>query len=506
MTAADRRTAAALFILVFAAYAWFFGGGGWNQNASFDLTRAIVERRTFAIDAYRSNTYDVSFHGGHTYANKAPGLSFLAVPPYAALVAIERLSGLDPDSFAVLTLNLWLCTVLVCATSGAALAALLFVYARNRMETPAARAVVGALVIAFGTYVFAYSTVFFAHVPSALLLFWAFAEIDRPAVAGSLGGAAVLCSYAALPALVVMLAIAMVRKSARARYAMSVVAGGAPFALLLIAYQVICFGGPFRTAVDATSPVFKTKGALLGVFVTPHLAPLLGITISPFRGLFFLSPVLLLAIAGGTMMVRRGVMRRELAMVTGVVVAFLAVNVSFNNWDAGAAIGPRYILPVVPFLAVPLFHVLGRLRPLWAVLAAFSFATNFAVVAVNPLPSRTIADPIFGYAFPLLITGRLPAGVPAHPPYAWKTALGHVSVNRHAADEFVPFVKHPAGSAEGEWASFNVGEIVAPGSPLSLLPILLWIAGGSAWLVRRAGRDGAARARPVGSMSGAGEG
>ena len=35
---------------------YFFAGGGWNQNSQFDLTRAIVERHTFAIDAYAGNT------------------------------------------------------------------------------------------------------------------------------------------------------------------------------------------------------------------------------------------------------------------------------------------------------------------------------------------------------------------------------------------------------------------------------------------------------------------
>src|SRR6185436_720247 len=35
-----------LFFLVFVTYAYFFNGGGWNQNAHFDLTRAIVEQRS----------------------------------------------------------------------------------------------------------------------------------------------------------------------------------------------------------------------------------------------------------------------------------------------------------------------------------------------------------------------------------------------------------------------------------------------------------------------------
>src|SRR5436190_9016631 len=83
MTVADRRVAEWLFFLTALTYAYFYAGGGWNQNAAFDLTRAIVERHTFAIDAYASNTGDVSFANGHVYANKAPALSWIAVIPYA---------------------------------------------------------------------------------------------------------------------------------------------------------------------------------------------------------------------------------------------------------------------------------------------------------------------------------------------------------------------------------------------------------------------------------------
>src|SRR5438270_5858737 len=89
-----RRLAVGLFVLTFVAYAYFYGGGGWNQNANFDLTRAIVERHTFAIDAYYHNTGDISTHAGHIYANKAPGLSLLAAIPYAI--------GLR---------SMWLCTI-----------------------------------------------------------------------------------------------------------------------------------------------------------------------------------------------------------------------------------------------------------------------------------------------------------------------------------------------------------------------------------------------------------
>ena len=45
----------ALFALVLGAYAYFYQGGGWNQNSRFDLTRPIVEQHTSQIDAYVKN-------------------------------------------------------------------------------------------------------------------------------------------------------------------------------------------------------------------------------------------------------------------------------------------------------------------------------------------------------------------------------------------------------------------------------------------------------------------
>ena len=105
------RPELALFGLVFVAYAYFYQAGGWNQNSRFDLVRAIVEEHSLSIDPYvcmnphptgvphHLNTGDVSCRGPEgrcqvaekpgerTYCDKAPGVSFLAVPAYALLRA-----------------------------------------------------------------------------------------------------------------------------------------------------------------------------------------------------------------------------------------------------------------------------------------------------------------------------------------------------------------------------------------------------------------------------------
>ncbi len=55
------------------SYAYFYQGGGWNQNSRFALVRAMTERDTLQIDAYREATGDRAVWNGHFYSDKAPG-------------------------------------------------------------------------------------------------------------------------------------------------------------------------------------------------------------------------------------------------------------------------------------------------------------------------------------------------------------------------------------------------------------------------------------------------
>lgn len=490
MTQADRRTAVGLFVVVFVAYAWFFGGGGWNQNANFDLTRALVEQRTIAIDAYATNTGDVSKYGGHVYSNKPPGLAFLTAIPYAALYAIEAAQGVDLRDPLLLIINQWLLTVAVCATSGALLSATIFLYARMRIgATPLVAASI-ALLIAFGTYLFAWSTVFFMHVPNALLLFLAFVLArEKPLAAGACAGAATLCNYVSAPAALVLLVLAGRRGAPR------FILGSAPFAVVLMVYHTIAFGSPFRTSVEYTNPNFLEEKALFGVMQLPNPEVLLEILIGRYRGLFYLSPVLLFAIAGAIVMVRRRFMRTELIAIGTIVAVFLLFNAGFNGWHGGAGIGPRYVLPIVPLLAIPMLFATALWRPLWIVLGAVSIAVNFLVTAVNPMPSKLVRDPIGQYTIPLFMKGRL--DVPREPLWSWKVMVGHVSVNAHAVDELHPFTRHAPGSAPARWASFNLGETFAPGSRASLIPVLLWMLIGSAAILRGAARGERERGSPA---------
>lgn len=455
MIASDRRLAVGLFLLTFATYAWFFGGGGWNQNAHFDLTRALVERQTFHIDGYRVNTGDIGWSNvsgeWHAYSNKPPGLPFLAAIPYFVLYHLERALHLPVDSWLWMTVNVYVLTLLAVATCGAGIAVLLFRWARR--HTSPSQAVLIALIGAFGTIVLPYSTMFFSPVPAAFFLLLAFCVLEeRPLLAGAAAGIAGLCFYICIPAAAV-LALAARRK------AWKFIVGGLPCGALLAWYHTVCFGAPWRTSLE-TAQNFTERGLLLGLFRTyPTTAAMWGLTFSEYRGLFFVSPVLLLAFVGLPRM-----KRRDAAIVLAVFAVFLLMVASFNGWEGGSSFGPRHILPAIPFLVLPLAFVRAR----WLV-APFvvSVAVNLLATAIDASPPGGIQRPIRDF----YLTKR------------------EVSINQQSVDELLPNHLYAPGSKESQWASFNLGEFaLGAGNGWSVLPVVVWMLAGSAFLLLGARR------------------
>src|SRR5207248_4425465 len=82
----------AVFFCTVYWFQWHPGYPNPNEVIRIYLTRAIVEHGTFQVDEPLrrfGNVEDKAVHGGHTYCDKAPGLSFAAVVPFA----VARLFG-----------------------------------------------------------------------------------------------------------------------------------------------------------------------------------------------------------------------------------------------------------------------------------------------------------------------------------------------------------------------------------------------------------------------------
>ncbi len=111
-----KRPEVALFALVLGACMYFYQAGGWNQNSRFDLVRAMVEDRSIRIDRFVRNTGDLARRDGHFYCDKAPGLSWLGVPPYAV---VHALAGSARPTPSYLAWSAWLATVVAVAIPSA---------------------------------------------------------------------------------------------------------------------------------------------------------------------------------------------------------------------------------------------------------------------------------------------------------------------------------------------------------------------------------------------------
>ncbi len=509
----DRKLAIGLFLLSWIVSVYFWGGGGWAQNSHFALTRALVAERSVFVDSWVDTTGDVSIVGGRAITNKAPGLSFLGAVPYA----LARIIVPGEDEGVAVTLRAWLTNALSNALLGALIAPLLFLYGRSCALSRTAALTI-ALGVFLGTPLLAYATVFFLHTCSGALMLLGILLIvrgtgpgqpvpapPRLAGAGLAAGAAALTNYLFLPGVPLLVLFGagyaggrwIWRKGEGIRRGALIAAGAViPLALFAV-YQLAATGRLFDLPLNENAQ-FTSGSGLFGLIEAPSLTVLGAITISPYRGLFYLSPVLLLAAFGVVAMLRA----RDyalLALILANVAVFFGFNVTFNGWEGGFGIGPRYLVPIVPLLGMLIVRGWPSIRVwLFALLLAVSLANNIAATAVDPTPSASIPDPLGDYVYPLLLTGTWQPSTPMHPLWRPELLNGHTSVSRHTIDERLPFQKEPPGSPAAEWAAFNLGEMVSgPGSAGSLIPFALVLAAGCALLAAFAAKsDRAIRSSP----------
>jgi hypothetical protein len=356
---------------------------GEQQASRYALTAALWDQQTVAVDEYdHILKRDRAVVDGVTYSDKAPGQPFLAVPFYGVyrLVGGDSPAAYDPD----VDLGSWWLTVWSAALPGAVLAVLMYRWAREIDEGMALRATIA---MAFGTLLLVYSTILFGHVLAALAAFSMFLVVRRsdrswPALlgAGALGGLAVAVEYptALIVAVVTVGAVVVHRWKA-----LAIVAGGAPFALLLGLYHVRLFDNPFTFTYQwsAFSGPQEEADAVTEIFAGPTIERFFHVLFSP-RGLLIATPILLIAALGFVPMWRKG-WRFDVLVPAASALAVLAIPFSWGNSYAGGA-GPRYFVPALPFLVAAL-AVAWRRWPLFAWAAAgISVLTMVAATLTEP--------------------------------------------------------------------------------------------------------------------------
>ena len=448
-----------LFLLLLLCYAYVFPR--WadpNQNSRLDMVVAVVEDGTFQIDKYVENTVDYAKVGDHYYSDKAPGAAFLGIPIYAALKLVfdspvidrlmDRLAAneafqatLRADGSGILKQKVRFAlaqVVLSFATAAlpsALLGVLMFRLLQLFSPLPLPRLLV---VLGYGllTPAFAYAGAFYGHQLSAALLFGVFYLIftrQEDLGSGLLFLVGVLLGYSVVTEYPTLLVVGLLylyalytiaRPITRStflslsslfyRRVFWLTLGAALVAMGWMVYNTFVFGGPLELGYSHSELWQDQHHTGFMSLNLPQWEAAWGITFSLFRGLFVLAPWLLLALPGFWLWWRSGRYRPELVGALAAVLVVFLFNSSSIMWWGGFAIGPRYLLPALPFMALSIIFVLSKwgAQTWFKILAVILFtwslvATWGLTLAEQAFPPDTIFNPWLEYAWPNWQTGNI---------------------------------------------------------------------------------------------------
>jgi hypothetical protein len=407
-----------------------------------NLVLALVDDGSPRIDRYVENTGDYAIYNGHAYTDKPPGLSFLGVPIYAAMrplletplvrSQLERIShrfettlnpdgsGLRPDKVRFALVQ-YVLTLVIVALPAALFGGLFFLVLR-RLGVAPIPASIGTLGYGLATSAAPYAGNFYAHQLVAVLLFTAFALAWSPPsgwsnvvsgiVVGLCLGWAVISEYPAAPAAAVIGLYTLYRHGWR--WLLSLTLGGTlPIALLVI-YDLAAFGTPWPIGYAHSALWQEQHHTGFMSLVGPQWEAIWGLTFSDFRGLFFRAPWLLLAIPAYWFGWKQRTYRAEWWVLVLVPLSFLIFYGSSIMWWGGFAVGPRYIVPMIPFVALPaiLFSASVWSHPGWRSGILTLMATSFGLIwmeatATQLFPTDSIRSPWSDYIIPAWSRGDI---------------------------------------------------------------------------------------------------
>jgi hypothetical protein len=379
-----------------------------QQASRYALTAALYDQGTVVLDDYEEIiSVDRAEREGRLYSDKAPGQPVLGIPFYAAYRALGGYPATESRPLALGELGLWAVSLGCAALPAIALAVLM---RRFALRVAPGRATEAALAMSLGTMLLPFATVLFSHVLSALCALGAYVLLTptephgaghaehavggqrlavpagpgRLLAAGFVAGTGVTVEYTLGLLVVVLGVVALVLH----RWGVGwFVLGGVVPAVLLGVYHQVAFGGPFEVSYRY-SGFTQHQSGLVGVGL-PSPAMTWTVLMAE-RGVFVLTPIVLLGVIGAVLLLRRRIGPRVDAVVAlGVFGVFTAIMGGWDNPWAGASPGPRYLTPALPFLVAGVAHVWTRIPAISTVAAAFGTFAMAAGTFTLPLAQPT---------------------------------------------------------------------------------------------------------------------
>lgn len=160
---------------------------------------------------------------------------------------------------------------------------------------------------------------------------------------------------------------------------------------IIALYNLARFGSPF------TSGYYFGEGE---GFNRPFLVGIFGLTLSPYRGLVWYAPIVLLALPGAWRLYRQ--QRAVTWLLLALIAAPFAVYASWWSWHGGVVWGPRFLLPVLPLIMLCTAPIVERAFDHAAIrlgviaLAMLSIAVQIPGILLSPYPFYGVLSGRYG--------------------------------------------------------------------------------------------------------------
>ena len=164
-------------------------------------------------------------------------------------------------------------------------------------------------------------------------------------------------------------------------------------AVALAAYNLLRFG----SALDTGNGFVNGLAAMRTIFGGNVLVGLYGLLLSPGKSILLYAPPIAAAAVAAWTLWRSA--RSEVVLVAGLTLSQLALVAPLVFWHGDSAWGPRYLVPLVPLLLLPLVawlrpeYALGRVRTLaLAMLTTLGVIVQVLGVTANPHTYILVTD------------------------------------------------------------------------------------------------------------------
>jgi hypothetical protein len=335
---------------------------------------AVVEGKTM-LEHWKSGALSLDSPFYYLAPTRKPGVYANTFGLGAGLLALPALAVVKPFA-APLEANpaqLWQVGKVVAAAAVAGSAVFVFLTALGPLGSLAAF----LLALAYGLCTCVWSTssqALWQHGPTELFLAMGTYFLLRPQRPSPLwAGLAYSMSVACRPtSLLVLLVVAIFLGVRDRRALLRFCLGALPVGALLLIYGLVLFGHPLAAGQLGVGPeVALAKTGNPGLWQTPLHIGLLGLLVSPGRGLLVYSPIAIFAL-WGAVRVWRDPAWRDWRPISVAVAALLLPAAKWFDWWGGWCYGYRPIVDAITllaFLAIPVVPWIRARRSRWLLCA-----------------------------------------------------------------------------------------------------------------------------------------